>query len=180
MKVRRCGHPWIGRQCRICANAARKKRRDEKRGGPAIAGRPPKRFCPAGHDKDLPGGSYWSVGRYKVKKFKKRQCALCHTERDGIYRLIKKLNPEPKKAAQFRARTLKDFCHRGHPMTPDNVYVHETRHGRKQRECRMCRRHRKEEYQLESAAVLREVEKMLALPIRRLHEPAIFARKQLN
>ena len=178
MKLRRCGHPWIGDRCKICKNASRKKKRDEKRGGlPSVNGRPPKRFCPAGHDKDLPNGSYWSDAFYRGKKFKKRQCALCHAEQCGVYRLNKKLRAEPKKAAEFRARALKEFCWRGHAMTPKNVYTTQLSGGRTKRECRACRQHRKDEYQLESAAVLRAVEKILSMPPQRIHASDPFERR---
>ena len=36
------------------------------------------RFCPRGHDKDAPGGSYWSHDRnYKGHLIKHRHCAEC-------------------------------------------------------------------------------------------------------
>lgn len=39
------------------------------------------RFCPHGHDKEAPAGSYYSFKRVKGKRVRTRHCAQCDRDR---------------------------------------------------------------------------------------------------
>src|ERR1017187_6610857 len=80
---------------------------------------PRRRFCPRGHDKDLPNGSYWSTDHtLKGTPTRQRQCAECH-----------KLAAD----AQRIARRACIHCHKAPAEVPDRNTM-----SRRRRVCKAC------------------------------------------
>lgn len=68
-------------------------------------GRPRKRFCPYGHDKDAPGGSAWSRAKtYKGVYIAKRVCAECKRRWDREHKRTRSAAKMSIYQSRYRAK----------------------------------------------------------------------------
>lgn len=95
-----------------------------------------KTHCPAGHE-------YTEENTYSNPGTNHRKCRACAAERDLLRRDEKNAQRRAKRAAQGpKLRALKEFCHKGHPLSGENLYIPP---GNTKRHCRACRKQNHEE-----------------------------------